>query len=64
MFFFAAVTCPEQNQDPSNLYPDPEDCSRFYQCGNGIAYRRNCAEGTLFNANLATRVCDDPIKVR
>jgi hypothetical protein len=47
-------TCPDgASTDP---YPDPDDCSKFYQCSNGLKYRKNCPAGTAFNPIL--KVCD------
>ncbi|KAJ7372412.1 hypothetical protein OS493_018915 [Desmophyllum pertusum] len=31
------------------LYPDPSDCSKFFQCAGGREYRKGCAAGLLFN---------------
>merc|ERR1712080_282436 len=39
------------------LYPHPDDCAKFFQCSNGVAYEHPCAEGTEFNYDL--RVCDN-----
>ena len=39
-----AFTCPE-----SGIFPDPEDCSKFYHCANGIGYHKSCSNGLLFN---------------
>merc|ERR1712037_150704 len=41
------------------IYPSEEDCSKFYQCANGIKYPdQDCPPGLLFNAELS--VCDFP----
>lgn len=42
--FNVSVTCPSDG-----LFPDPANCSKYYNCGNGIAYSMSCPTGLLFN---------------
>lgn len=44
------------------LYPDPSDCSKFFQCAGGREYRKGCAAGLLFNPK--SKVCDWPANVQ
>lgn len=40
----------ESFQCPSDGYfSDPCDCSKFYQCWQGIAYQKSCQSGLLWN---------------
>merc|ERR1711971_1251201 len=38
-------SCPRD----AGLYPCPDDCGMFVQCGNGIPYETDCPEHTYFN---------------
>merc|ERR1712198_10246 len=41
------------------LYPCPEDCGMFVQCGNGIPYEKDCPAHTYFNpSGPDTGICD------
>lgn len=46
--------------DPNepSLYPDPDDCTKYYQCSNGLEYLRNCPAGLNFSPSEL--VCDWP----
>lgn len=46
--------------DPNepSLYPDPDDCTKFYQCSNGLEYLKSCPAGLHFNPFIL--VCDWP----
>jgi len=47
----------EKFQCPSNgLYPNPAQCSSFYNCYEGKANLQQCPAGTVFNPNIGT--CD------
>ncbi|XP_078594526.1 uncharacterized protein LOC144872337 [Branchiostoma floridae x Branchiostoma japonicum] len=52
---------------PAGMYPDPQDCTMFYQCraGTDIPDHMPCAPGTLFDWNLSvctlTSNCRIPI---
>ncbi|XP_066284070.1 uromodulin-like [Branchiostoma lanceolatum] len=41
---------------PAGMYPDPHDCTKFYQCtgdpNNPLPVHKDCAPGTLFDWNL------------
>ena len=45
----------------NQVYPDLEDCSRYYHCSNGYSYLQRCPRGTVFNRQLKT--CDFPQNV-
>merc|ERR1711973_970394 len=49
--------CPEEE----GLYPNPTDCSKFYQCFNHVAWAGQCPANLYFNPSL--KVCDFPEKV-
>ena len=36
----------------NGLILDPEDCSSYYLCSNGIPYHMNCPAGTVWNQKL------------
>lgn len=38
--------------------PNEKDCSKYYQCSNGVPYEQTCQNGLHFNRNLGT--CDWP----
>ncbi|KAI8498066.1 hypothetical protein Bbelb_240100 [Branchiostoma belcheri] len=46
---------------PNGNYPDPEDCSKYYSCSNGIAYSMPCPAGLNYNEDIG--VCDWPVNV-
>merc|ERR1711962_1466142 len=49
--------CPK----PTGIFPDPDDCSRFFECSGGRGYQFHCPDGLLFNA--AVFYCDWPRNV-
>lgn len=54
--------CP--SVDPPNrtvLLPNPDDCSSFFMCSNGVPILQKCPEGLFFNPYL--NVCDFPQNV-
>ncbi|CAG9834944.1 unnamed protein product [Diabrotica balteata] len=53
----ANVECPKVD-GPDSVYFPHEDCSKFYQCSNGVPYVHNCSSGLHFNSKL--NVCDYP----
>lgn len=52
------VTCPDVDGVDVVLLPNPENCTTYYSCDNGIAYLMPCSEGLHFNP--VERVCDWP----
>ena len=42
--------------DLHGYYPHSTDCSKFYQCDNGVAYEHSCPDETWFNPQI--NVCD------
>ncbi|XP_025832634.1 chitin-binding domain protein cbd-1 [Agrilus planipennis] len=55
--------CPEVDPIDTSIYlPHKSDCSRFYQCSNGVAVEQRCPSGLLFNKKL--QVCDYPKNVQ
>jgi len=53
---------PECSTDESST-PEPvqTDCTKFYQCSDGVVEIQKCADGTVFNPK--TSVCDWPDNV-
>jgi len=49
-------------QSPDGLFPDPEDCSSFYNCAHGMAWKMTC--GTYLVFNPIAKVCDWPYNVQ
>merc|ERR1712080_184563 len=49
----ASFECPADG-----LFPDPVACNKYYNCGHGIAWSQECAEGLVFDPNLGN--CDWP----
>ena len=45
-----------------HLFKNPNDCSKFYNCVNGIAYSQICGAGTRFNEKIQN--CDWPQNVQ
>ncbi|XP_052068560.1 acidic mammalian chitinase-like [Mytilus californianus] len=43
------------------IYPDPDDCSKFYNCEGGVAFHMNCPTNLLYNSNR--KYCDYPTNV-
>ncbi|RZC39266.1 CBM 14 domain containing protein, partial [Asbolus verrucosus] len=56
--FFAAPECPPVDGPDAVYFPDPTDCSRFYECSNGVAYLFDCPAGLDFDPKL--NVCNYP----
>ncbi len=51
--------CPEDDPlDHTVLLPNPEDCSSFFSCSNGVPILMHCPDGLYFNDELD--VCDWP----
>lgn len=51
--------CPPNGQQLSNSENyaiDDEDCNKFYQCSNGIAYSMSCGTGLVFNPARAVSI--------
>lgn len=52
-------TCPPENPlGTTVLLPNPEDCSSYFSCSNGVAILLRCPDGLHFNPELD--VCDWP----
>ncbi|XP_060521021.1 mucin-2-like isoform X2 [Cylas formicarius] len=49
--------CPQVDGPDSIYFPDA-DCTKFWQCSNGVAYSKNCSGDLHFNPVL--NVCDWP----
>ena len=47
-----SFTCPAQ----AGNFPDPDTCSVYYQCAEGVAHRNTCQQGLLWN--MAINMCD------
>jgi len=48
--------CPQVADDHSYTYPDPEDCSAFYECWNGCAAHLKCQLD--YNYDVAHKWCN------
>lgn len=67
-FFFIAsflicIICDLTNSEPAtsctgSFMPDPDDCSKFYQCDRGQPIPLRCAGGLNWNAKI--NACDWP----
>jgi len=44
-----SAQCPVPDVGNAVMLPDPEDCSKYCQCSNGVAYAFDCAPGSLFD---------------
>lgn len=44
----ARFTCPSLN----GRFADPDDCKRYYDCGNGDAYLKDCEADLQYNSLL------------
>ncbi|KAF7270590.1 hypothetical protein GWI33_016481 [Rhynchophorus ferrugineus] len=58
-YAFRAPLCPEDNS--IEVYYPSNDCSKFWQCSNGVPVLQRCPADTLFNSDL--NVCDNPESV-
>ncbi|XP_071796488.1 uncharacterized protein [Asterias amurensis] len=54
-----SLTC--DSEDNGKLFPDPNDCGRFYQCSNNVMHSMPCADSLYFNT--VTDRCDYPNNV-
>jgi hypothetical protein len=50
-----APTCPPEDGDMPVYFPD-EDCTKFWECSNGVAKLLTCPDKKYFNPEL--NVCD------
>ena len=48
-----SATCEE---NPNGMVPFPGDCTKFYQCANGVAHETTCGANTFFNPGSSA--CD------
>ena len=56
--FATPPECPKKNGEDVILLPNPDDCSTFYYCDEGIAYLTNCSKGLEYDPKL--RICGYP----
>ena len=52
------VQCPESGVDKDVYFPHACNCSKFYQCANGVPVERECGRDTVWNAE--ENVCGWP----
>ena len=52
MFVSAVPDCGKGSD--GKLFPNPDDCSTFYQCRNGGAILQECPEDLVYNKDLET----------
>ncbi|KAA0192448.1 Cuticle Protein CPAP3 [Hyalella azteca] len=50
--------CPPDCWDGGDLYPNLQDCSKFYQCAHGTPYLMSCPAGLHYSLSLER--CDYP----
>ena len=48
LFSSSTIFCPPGNYGESSLYPNPDDCRKFYECDNGMLSIYDCPDGTFF----------------
>ncbi|KAF2353393.1 Chitin binding domain, partial [Trinorchestia longiramus] len=41
--------CPPDCSTGGYLYPDPKDCTKYYECANNIPYHMSCPNGLYFS---------------
>ncbi|XP_054713746.1 mucin-2-like, partial [Uloborus diversus] len=54
----ACAKSSEECPTPNGYIKDSDNCSRYFHCVGGIAYRKTCEDGRHFNE--VTEQCDDP----
>lgn len=59
-FIGSGLVIPNCPPDASEiiLFANPEDCSTYWACDNGVAVLMECAKGLFFNAKILS--CDWP----
>lgn len=50
--------CPEEDGPIPVFLPDPTDCSKYYECSNGVPISNECTGELVWNPELHT--CDFP----
>ena len=55
------LPCAEESAPLNGVIPDPESCSNYYSCSNGLSILRPCPPGLVFNN--AEKYCDFPRNV-
>ncbi|XP_078670894.1 uncharacterized protein LOC144911013 isoform X1 [Branchiostoma floridae x Branchiostoma belcheri] len=50
-------TCDDR---PDGTYPDPHDCTKFYECRNEKTSRRSCPDGLIFDIGNHPYGCEEP----
>jgi len=55
----AAPQCPPQTTNETFYFPNPYNCSTYYQCSNGAAIEQLCPPGLHFS--LVTSTCVFPL---
>ena len=52
--------CPEE----AGVFPDPEQCDKYYECVDGLPETKFCPDGLLFDASDPnSELCDYPFNV-
>ena len=55
-----AYECPEE----AGVFPDPEQCDKYYECVADIPEEKFCPDGLLFDAtDPNSELCDYPFNV-
>ncbi|GIY47101.1 hypothetical protein CEXT_183161 [Caerostris extrusa] len=53
---------PDYCPDPNGMYPNPSDCTTFYNCIDGQAIAMSCAPGLNFDPE--SKMCNFPDQVK
>jgi len=56
-----SAECPAVDPGTPVYLADPEDCSAFCECSNGVAYSKQCTQGTYYDPDR--HICDWPTNV-
>lgn len=47
------------------MFPDPEQCDRYFECKNGVPKQFDCPDGLVFDKNITrANKCDVPFNVK
>lgn len=55
-------SCPNPDNPNETYFANPDNCSTYYQCDNGVAKLRECGTGTFWNSD--TTVSTNHLKLK